>query len=644
MTIKITFPDGSTKEFEQGITPFEIAKSIGERLAMATIAAKVSGNLVDASYPIPHDAHIQLITSKDKEALEILRHSAAHLMAQAIMRMYPDAKLTIGPVVEEGFYYDIDTTRKFSTEDFKVIEQEMEKLVKENIPIHRTVLTKKEALHKFAANEYKVELINELPEHEIISCYSQGEFIDLCRGPHVPSTGFIKAFKLMKVAGAYWRANAENKQLQRIYGIAFFEKKELESHLTLLAEAEKRDHRKLGRELDLFLFSDLVGPGLPLWTPRGTLLRNLLDDYVWSLRSAKGYQRVCIPHLTKKELYETSGHWVKYGDDLFKTVSREGHVFALKPMNCPHHTQIYAGNIRSYRDLPQRYAETTACYRDEQSGELSGLSRVRGLTQDDAHVFCRHNQIKDEFMKIWDIVDTFYPTFGFKLRVRLSLHDPNNMKAYLGDEQRWNQAEDILRDIAKERNADFHEGIGEAAFYGAKIDFMTKDSLGREWQVATIQLDMNMPERFDLYCINETGAKERVAMIHAAIMGSLERFLSVLIEHLAGKFPLWLAPVQITLLPIADRHVEHCHALKKEWDIHGLRVDVDDRTETMQKKVRDAQMQKIPLMITIGDKEIDNHTLAVRTLDGNVKFGVKKEDFLITILELIKSKALNVEI
>lgn len=642
--VKIVFPDGKSEEFSKGTTVLEIAEKIGPRLAMAAVAAKVNGTLVDLSYKIDTDSQVQIMTGKDKEGLDVIRHSAAHLFAQALLRMFPECKLTIGPVVEDGFYYDIDSERTFSPADFPAIEAEMEKIVREDFPVFREELSKHDALKLFATNDYKVEMINEFPEGEKISLYKQGEFYDLCRGPHVPRTSRLKAVKLSKIAGAYWRGNEKNQQLQRIYGYAFAEKKDLDEYIKLLEEAAKRDHRKIGREQGLFLFSDLVGGGLPLWTPKGTLLRNLLDDYIWELRKNKGYSKVCIPHLTKKELYETSGHWQKYQDDLFKTVSREGHMFALKPMNCPHHTQIFAGDIRSYREMPHRYAETTMCYRDEQSGELSGLSRVRGFTQDDAHVFCRQNQIKDEFLKIWDIVDMFYSRFGYKLRVRLSLHDPNNMQKYLGNPERWDLAEGMLRDIAKERGADHFEAIGEAAFYGPKVDFMSKDSLGREWQVATIQLDMNMPENFDLYCINESGEKERVVMIHAAIMGSIERFLSILIEHLAGRFPLWLSPVQIKLLPIADRHVEYCKGLKDEMEGHGLRVEVDERTESTPKKVRDAQLMNIPLMITVGDKEMDNRTLAVRTLDGKVKFGVVKEDFIHKIVDLVKNKSLTFEI
>ncbi|HEX9664213.1 MAG TPA: threonine--tRNA ligase, partial [Patescibacteria group bacterium] len=443
--------------------------------------------------------------------------------------------------------------------------------------------------------------------------YKTGEFIDLCRGPHVNSTKEIKEFKLERLAGAYWRGDEKNKMLQRIYGLAFDTKKELADYLTMREEARKRDHRKLGPELDLFTFSELVGPGLPLWTPKGTIMRDVLDDYVWQLRKKAGYQKVEIPHITKKDLYETSGHWEKFKDELFKINTREGYVFALKPMNCPHHTQIYKHLPRSYRDLPQRYANTTMVYRDEQTGELSGLSRVRCITQDDAHVFCRSGQVKEEFLKIWDIIDTFYQAIGFeKLKVRLSFHDPANFDKYLGTPVVWREAERNLRTIAKAKKVKAEEAIGEAAFYGPKVDFMAKDSIGREWQVATIQLDMNMPERFDLTCVNEKGKEERIVMIHAAIMGSLERFLSVIIEHFAGAFPVWLAPVQAAIASVGSAHQDFAQKLADQLAEAGFRVETDFTSETVSNKIRKAEHHKIPYMLVIGDKEAGGEPLAVR--------------------------------
>ncbi len=473
-----------------------------------------------------------------------------------------------------------------------------------------------------------MQILEELPEKKV-SFYEQGHFVDLCRGPHVPSTGRIKAFKLLKVAGAYWKGDASNEQLQRIYGIAFPTQKQLDAHVSMLEEAVKRDHKKLGTSLDLCTFSELVGPGLPLWTPKGTIVRGLLDDYVWELRKHIGYQKVEIPHITKKELYQTSGHWEKFQNDLFRITTREGHEFAMKPMNCPHHTQIYARRQWSYRELPQRYANTTMCYRDEQTGELNGLSRARAFTQDDAHVFCRFNQVKQELAAIWDkVVEPFYHSFGFKLRLRLSLHDPAHPEKYLGGEKRWKEAEGILRELASKRKVEFFEGVGEAAFYGPKLDFLARDSLGREWQVATIQLDMNMPERFDLFCVSEDGSHERIVMIHAAIMGSIDRFLSILIEHTAGAFPLWLSPVQVSLLPVADRHNAYAHRLATQFASAGLRVHVDDSQEKIGAKIRSAQLDKINYMLVIGDKEQESGNLVVRSRDGQLEVGVPIEDFI----------------
>ncbi|HRH93753.1 MAG TPA: threonine--tRNA ligase, partial [Candidatus Peribacteria bacterium] len=501
--------------------------------------------------------------------------------------------------------------------------------------------------------KFKVELIEDLEKNDgakevthyaNVDAKGNETFVDLCRGGHVENLKDIPAdaFKIMTVAGAYWRGDEKREQLTRVYVAAFASKAELDAHLTMLEEARKRDHRKLGKELDLFTFSELVGPGLPLWTPRGTLLRNLLDGYVWELRQAKGYQRVTIPHITKKDLYETSGHWQKFQDELFRINTREGHEFCMKPMNCPHHTQIFACQNRSYRDMPQRYAETTTCYRDEQTGELHGLSRVRAFTQDDAHVFCRPSQAKEEILKIWEIVDTFYPTVGFgKLRVRLSMHDPNAFEKYLGTPDMWKKAEAELKEIAVERNADFFEAPGEAAFYGPKVDFIAKDSIGRDWQVATIQLDINMPERFDLFCINETGAKERIVMIHAAIMGSLERFLSIFIEHHAGLFPLWVAPVQIAIVPVAGTHEEYARALETELNGLGMRTQYMGVEDSLGKRVRESEKQKIPYVLVLGDKEVADKTVAVRNTKSKQQAVVSKADFIAKTLSDVKTRKLE---
>lgn len=552
------------------------------------------------------------------DKLPAIRHSFAHLLAAAVLKLYPDALPTLGPAIEDGFYYDFEFIAPVGDENLKQIEKEMRNILKTWQNFSSREVSVEEARNIFAANPYKLELIESIvKKNEPITLYRSGDFEDLCRGGHAETISLMHsdAFKLTRVAGAYWRGDETQKMLTRIYGYAFENKAELDTHIARIEEAKKRDHKKLGVDLDLFTFSDLVGSGLPLWTPRGTLLRVLLDQYVWELRSKAGYERVEIPHITKKDLYITSGHWDKFKDELFRITTREGHEFAMKPMNCPHHTQIYARKQWSYRELPQRYANTTTCYRDEQSGELSGLSRVRSLTQDDAHVFCRMSQTKEEFIKIWDIVQTFYRSFGFNLRVRISKHDPATPGSYLGTEEQWKLAETILEDIAREKNADAFDGIGEAAFYGPKLDFMTKDALGREWQVATIQLDMSMPERFDLSCINEKGEHERIVMIHAAIMGSIERFLSMLIENVAGNFPLWLAPEQVRILPIGEGHQTYAETLADTLKNASIRVSADASSESLGKRIRNAKLQKIPYLIVVGDKEIETNTLSLESRD-----------------------------
>ena len=578
--------------------------------------------------------------------IEHIRHSLAHLLAAAVLKEFPDAKLAIGPVIENGFYYDFELPRSLTPEDLKTFEKTMRKLVAGHFPFSGKKVNIKEAKKIFKDQPFKLELINELEgKGEDISIYETGTvFNDLCRGGHVENTSEIPldAFKLDKIAGAYWRGDEKNPMLQRIYGLAFGSRQELEDYLAMRVEAEKRDHKKLGPQLDLFIFSDLVGAGLPLWTPKGTLLRNTLDDFVWRLRKMRGYERVEIPHITKKELYEKSGHWEKYKDDLFKIVTREGHEFAMKPMNCPHHTQIYARRQWSYRELPQRYANTTMCYRDEQTGELSGLSRVRSFTQDDAHVFCRMAQVKEEFLKIWDIVHEFYGAFGLDLRVRLSLHDPAHMEKYLGDAKQWESAENILRAIVTEKKTDWLEGLGEAAFYGPKLDFMAKDSLGREWQVATIQLDMNMPERFDLTCVNENGEHERIVMIHAAIMGSIERFLSIIIEHFAGAFPLWLAPTQVAILPVSDKFSGYGKSVHEALLAAGIRSELGDANESLGKRIRAAEIMKIPYVIVVGEKEEKAKTVNFRTRGSEEKTAeLKLEEFIEKLKKETEEKELK---
>ncbi len=567
--------------------------------------------------------------------IETMRHSTAHLMAASLQKLYPKAKFGVGPVVDEGFYYDVELSDQLEPSDLKKIEKEMQKLQKQDLEYKREEMDIDEAIKLFKKlkQSYKVELLNDLKKHgttvasEIyggtekdsktkvkkVSVYTTGDFVDLCRGPHVKSTKDIKVFKLTKLAGAYWRGDEKNKMMTRVYGTAFEDKKSLADYLHMMEEALKRDHKILGPKFDLFVFSDLIGPGLPLWTPKGTVLREVLDDFGWELRKKRGYEKVEIPHITKKDLYVTSGHWDKFDDELFRIKTREGHEFAMKPMNCPHHTQIFDRKPHSYREMPQRYCNTTMCYRDEQTGELSGLSRTRAFAQDDAHVFCTKDQIKDEIFKVWDIVDEFYGAFNFDIEPRLSLSDPKNMEAYLGDPKEWKRVEEVIRKLAKKRGVDAPEQIGEAAFYGPKIDFMAKDAIGREWQVATIQLDFNQPERFNLNYINEKGKEERVTMIHTTTMGSLVRFLSILIENYAGAFPAWLSPVQVALLPVStEKHLDYSSKLAEEFRESDARVWVDDSDESVGKKIRYSEQQKIPYILVIGDKEMKGKKLTVR--------------------------------
>ncbi len=577
----------------------------------------------------------------NKTDLEPMRHTLAHTLAAAVQLMYPKTRFGVGPATDDGFYYDLDPGVTLTAEDLAKIEAKMHELIKQDYKLERFDLKIDEAIKRYQAEKqpYKVELLKDLKtlgttsQKDIsttdtgvdklvgkvttVSFYRLGKFEDLCRGPHLEKTSQAGPFKLMRVSGAYWRGDEANDQLQRIYGVAFATQKELDEHLKMLEEAEKRDHRKLGKELDLFTFSDLVGSGLPLWTPRGTILRREIDRFVQELRGAD-YQEVAIPHITKRNLYEKSGHWSKFSEELFRITTREGHEFAMKPMNCPHHTQIYASQQRSYRDLPIRYRETTMVYRDEQSGELGGLTRVRAITQDDAHVFCRKDQVADEVLKIWKIVESFYSAFKMPLRLRLSLHDPADTAAYMGDEKMWRELEGQLKKLADKKAKDYEVGIGEAAFYGPKLDFMAKDAIGREHQVATIQLDFNQPEGFDLTCINEKSEAERIVMIHAAIAGSFERFLSVLIEHFAGKFPLWLSPEQVRLATVnyTKKITEFAEKLKVEMERNGLRASIDDSNESVGKKIRSAELAKVPYTLVIGDKEAKSGRVTPRIRSG----------------------------
>lgn len=617
------------------------------------------------------------------EQLAAMRHSLAHIMAQAVQHLWPEARFGVGPAIENGFYYDIDLGETTISEtDFKAIEKEMRSIINKNYPFERSEKPIDDALAwaKDAKQPYKVELLNDLkregttlaseldatmmgmelpagvsgsahiPVQSVIdvSFYTDGDFTDLCRGPHVESTGKVGAFKLMRVAGAYWRGNEKNAQMQRLYGVAFATQDELDEYLRMIEEAKKRDHRKLGQELDLFIFSDLVGPGLPLWTPRGTILKNELDAFVQELRDAVGFQQVSIPHITKKELYERSGHWAKFKEELFRITTREGHEFAMKPMNCPHHTQLYASRQRSYRDLPIRYRDTTMVYRDEQSGELGGLSRVRAITQDDAHIFCRTNQVEEEAAGLWNIIDTFYSGCGFKqFRVCLSTHNPADMTKYAGDAEKWESTVQQLRTIIENRvGSDYVEGVGEAAFYGPKIDFMAKDAIGREHQLATIQLDFNQPEGFDLTCTNESGEDERIVMLHCAVMGSHERFLSVYIEHTAGRFPLWCSPEQLRIIQLKDDDEikAFVNELRTLAEAKGIRYQVDDSNESVGKKIRAAEMMKVPYTLVIGEKEVADRMLSPRirsdlAIEGHQVGSYDAEQFFTSLHNEVRGRA-----
>ena len=544
----------------------------------------------------------------DAEQLYAVRHSLSHVLAMAVLEVFPTAKLAIGPPIDNGFYYDFELPRPLSPNDLPDLEKRMRKLLGSNLSFLPSNHSIDEASEQFVDQPYKRELIADLVAAgtERLNYYQSGSFTDLCKGPHVVTTSEIPAdaFTLSHTAGAYWRGDEYRPMLQRIYGLAFASKDALDAYIFQQEQAKLRDHRRLGQELDLFVFSEQVGPGLPLWTPKGNLLRLLLDEYVWTLRQKAGYERVEIPHITKKELYVTSGHWEKFQHELFQITTREGHEFVMKPMNCPHHTQIFARKRWSYREMPQRYSDTTMCYRDEQTGELNGLSRVRAFTQDDAHVFCRYNQVKEELTKVWDIVDAFYGRFGFSLQVRLSFHDPAAMASYLGTPELWSQTEAQLKELVESRNTEYVIATGEAAFYGPKIDFLAHDSLGRQWQVATIQLDVNMPERFGLRYIDEQGNEAPVMMIHAAIMGSIERFLSIIIEDTAGNFPFWLSPVQVSILPVSDQFSAAALKIAELFRQAGLRPEVDLSAESVGKKIRAASLQKVPLKLVIGAKEV----------------------------------------
>jgi len=615
--INITLPDGSVRQYDRGTTSMQIAMSISEGLARNVLAAEVDGQVWDASRPIENDALVKLLTWNDVKGKATFWHSSAHLMAEALEALYPGTKFGIGPAIETGFYYDVDFgDRTFAQEDFKKVEDKILELAKTREEFIRKPVSKAEAIEYFTekGDEYKLDLIKDLPDGSI-TFYSQGNFTDLCRGPHIPNTGFIKAVKLMNVAGAYWRGDESRKQLTRIYGVTYPKQSELTEYLHMLEEAKKRDHRKLGREMELFAFSEKVGMGLPLWLPKGTAIRQKLVDFMQKAQVKAGYEQVISPHIGHKNLYVTSGHYEKYGADSFQPIKtpQEGEEFFLKPMNCPHHCEMYKTKPRSYKDLPVRYAEFGTVYRYEQSGELHGLTRVRGFTQDDAHLFCRPDQVKEEFKKVIDLVLYVFSALGFdNYTAQISLRDPQNKAKYIGSDENWALAEASIIEAAEEKGLITVVELGEAAFYGPKLDFMVKDAIGRKWQLGTIQVDYNLPERFELEYTGSDNQKHRPVMIHRAPFGSLERFVAVLIEHCAGNFPLWLSPEQFIVLPISEKYEDYAKKLSeslKDSDICGL---IDARDEKIGRKIRDAEVKKIPYMLIVGEKEAAEGTVSVR--------------------------------
>ena len=613
--IKITFPDNSVREYESGVTGYEIARAISPQLAKEVLSITVNDALWDLTRPITTDATIKLHKWDDEEGRHAFWHSSAHLMAEALQSLYPGIKFGIGPAIENGFYYDVDPGDATITDaDLPKIEEEMRRLAKQNNQYVRSEVPKKEALEFFSHDPYKVELLNDLQDGTI-SFYKQGSFTDLCRGPHLPNTEHIKAIKLLNVAGAYWRGDEKRKQLTRIYGITFPKQKMLDEYLVQLEEAQKRDHRKLGKELELFTFSQKVGQGLPLWLPQGARLRERLENFLKKVQQQYGYEPVITPHIGNKDLYVTSGHYAKYGADSFQPIHTpaEGEEFLLKPMNCPHHCEIYKTRPRSYRDLPLRFAEFGTVYRYEQSGELHGLTRVRGFTQDDAHIFCRPDQLKEEFIKVIDIIFYIFKTLDFKEYVaQISLRDPNNKEKYIGSDENWEKAENAIIEACKEKGLNTVVELGEAAFYGPKLDFMIKDAIGRKWQLGTIQVDYNLPERFELEYIGQDNAPHRPVMIHRAPFGSMERFVAVLIEHTGGKFPLWLTPNQAVVLPISEKFNDYAQEVVNKLKAVDVRVSVDDRNEKIGRKIRDNELKRIPYLLIVGEKEAEGGMVAVR--------------------------------
>jgi len=637
--IKITFPDASVREFEKGITGLEIAQSISRRLAQDALAVSVNGETWDLTRPIEGDADVNILKWDDEQGKHAYWHSSAHLMAEALQMLYPGIKFGIGPAIENGFYYDVDPGEGVTIKesDFPLIEKKMMELIAAKEDIKRKSIAKSDAVKMFADRDenYKVELINEL-EDGTITTYTQGVFTDLCRGPHVPNTSYIKAVKILSSAGAYWRGDEKRPQLTRLYGITFPKKKMLDEYLVLLEEAKKRDHRRIGKDLQLFTFSQTVGSGLPLWLPKGTQLRLRLEDFLKKIQLEFDYEQVITPHIGHKQLYVTSGHYAKYGEDSFKPINtpEEGEEFLLKPMNCPHHCEIYKAFPHSYKDLPLRLAEFGTVYRYEKSGELHGLTRVRGFTQDDAHIFCTPDQVKDEFLKVVDIIFIIFNALNFQnFEAQISLRDPNDKEKYIGTDENWEKAERAIIEACEEKGLKTKIELGEAAFYGPKLDFMVKDALGRRWQLGTIQVDYNLPERFELEYTGADNQKHRPVMIHRAPFGSMERFVALLIEHTAGKFPLWLAPTQATILPVSEKYNDYAYNIVKVLKKFDIRAEVDDRNEKVGRKIRDNELKRIPYLLIVGEKEAENEEVSVRKQGGEDKGTVKLHTFANNILQ-----------
>lgn len=639
--INIQFPDGNKKAFDKGTTTEDIAQSISPGLRKKAVAGKFNGQLVDLTKPLETDGSIEIVTPGSEEALEVLRHSTAHLMAHAIKRLYGNVKFGVGPVIEGGFYYDFDIDQNISSDDFEQIEKTMKQIVNENMKIERKVVSRDEAKELFSNDEYKLELIDAIPEDENVTLYSQGDFTDLCRGVHVPSTAKIKEFKLLSTAGAYWRGDSNNKMLQRIYGTAFFDKKELKAHLQMLEERKERDHRKIGKELELFTNSQLVGAGLPLWLPNGATIRREIERYIVDKEVSMGYDHVYTPVLANVDLYKTSGHWDHYQEDMFPPMQLdETESMVLRPMNCPHHMMIYANKPHSYRELPIRIAELGTMHRYEASGAVSGLQRVRGMTLNDSHIFVRPDQIKEEFKRVVNMIIDVYKDFGFEdYSFRLSYRDPEDKEKYFDDDDMWNKAENMLKEAADELGLSYEEAIGEAAFYGPKLDVQVKTAMGKEETLSTAQLDFLLPERFDLTYIGQDGEHHRPVVIHRGVVSTMERFVAFLTEETKGAFPTWLAPKQVQIIPVnVDLHFDYARQLQDELKSQGVRVSIDDRNEKMGYKIREAQMQKIPYQIVVGDKEVENNQVNVRQYGSQDQETVEKDEFIWNLVDEIRLK------